>query len=253
MTAKMTEETADERMTRLITDKMVKPLRKRFYKTVSIATDNAILLDGRGVKTPLKAKLMLPNAAMAEAVAEEWRVQTTAIDPALMPLTKLANTAIDRATTERQMVVDEIVNYAGTDLVCYRAAEPETLVARQYAHWQPVLDWAAKDIAAAFKTATGISHVAQAAHAVSRLRAHVEKFDAWQLTGAYLLTTLSGSALLALMLQAGAISADAAWVAANVDEDFQIEKWGEDWEATQRRQSRKNEFDGLVKYFDLLR
>ena len=134
-------ETPDERMGRLLTDRIDRPLPKRFYKQVSISEDNGILLDGRTVKTPLKAVLRLPNRALAEAVVEEWRAQEKFINPALMPLTKLANTAIDRATTERQKVLDEITQYAGSDLVCYFAKTPPALLERQRQHWQPALQW----------------------------------------------------------------------------------------------------------------
>jgi chaperone required for assembly of F1-ATPase len=245
-------ETEDERYQRIVTERLVRPLPKRFYKTVAVSETHGILLDGRTVKTPLKAVLALPNAALAEAVAEEWRAQKELINPILMPMTKLANTAIDRATAEHATVVKEIVDYAGSDLVCYWAATPSELVARQSQHWQPIVDWAGTALGAKFKIARGITHVPQSAAAIAAVQRFVEVQDQWRLTALFLLTTLTGSTLLACKLLAGAMAADEAWVAAHVDEDYQIENWGLDWEAEQRLRSRRNEFDGLVRFVSLL-
>jgi chaperone required for assembly of F1-ATPase len=233
MMVQMTE-TEDERYQRIVTERLVRPLPKRFYKTVTVNEAHGILLDGRTVQTPLKAVLALPNAALAEAVAEEWRAQKELINPILMPMTKLANTAIDRATAERAAVVKEIVDYAGSDLVCYWAATPPELVARQSLHWQPIVDWAGTALDAKFKIARGITHVPQSATAIAAVQRFVEAQDLWRLTALFLLTTLTGSTLLACKLLAGVMTADEAWVAAHVDEDYQIENWGLDWEAEQR-------------------
>jgi chaperone required for assembly of F1-ATPase len=246
-------ETEDERYQRIVTERLVRPLPKRFYKLVTVSADNGILLDGRTVKTPLKSTLIMPNAALAEAVAAEWRAQDKLINPAFMPLTKLANTAIDRATTERAGVVKEIVDYAGSDLVCYWAATPPELVEKQRVHWQPMIDWAETALDAKFKVARGISHVPQSKEAMAAVQIFVEAQDQWRLTALFLLTTLTGSTLLSCRLLAGAIDAEAAWTAAHVDEDYQIENWGLDWEAEQRRTSRRREFDGLVHFLELIK
>lgn len=246
-------ETEDERYQRIVTERLVRPLPKRFYKLVSISADNGILLDGRTVKTPLKNVLVMPNERLAEAVAVEWRAQDKLINPAFMPLTKLANTAIDRATTERASVVKEIVDYAGSDLVCYWAATPPALVEKQRAGWQPVVDWAEARLTVKFKVARGISHVPQSAGALAAVGGFAEAQDHWRLTALYLLTTLTGSALIAAQLLDGAVTADGAWTAAHVDEDYQIENWGLDWEAEQRRTSRRREFDGLVHFLELIK
>jgi chaperone required for assembly of F1-ATPase len=243
----MTNESEQERLERISKDRMQKPLPKRFYKDVVVSDGLGILLDGRPVKTPLKKALVLPNRAMADAVADEWRAQVDVINPALMPVTKLANTALDRATAERQHVVDEIVQYAGSDLVCYWADRPPELVALQKQYWQPVLDRAE-----GFAVAVGISHVQQQDSVLNALRVRVEKQNEWQLTATYLLTTLMGSALIALQLVEGEISSDSAWKAANVEEDYQISQWGEDWEAKIRREARGREFEGLVRFLGLL-
>jgi chaperone required for assembly of F1-ATPase len=245
-------ETEDERYQRIVTERLQRPLPKRFYKTVSVNDTNGILLDGRTAKTPLKATLILPNARLAEAVAEEWRAQEKLINPAFMPLTKLANTAIDRATNERASVVKEIVDYAGSDLVCYWAATPPALVDRQRAHWQPIVDWAEATLGAKFKIARGISHVPQSIDTLASVKRFVEARDHWRLMWLYLLTTFAGSALLSAKMLSGAIAAPDAWTAAHVDEDYQIEQWGLDWEAEQRRTSRRREFDGLVAFLNLM-
>jgi chaperone required for assembly of F1-ATPase len=248
----MTDETEEERIKRLSRDTYKRPLLKRFYKSVEVSDALGILLDGRAIKTPLKKPLVMPSRAMAEAVAEEWQAQVEVVNPALMPVTKLANTAIDRATSERASVVDEIVQYAGSDLVCYWADRPPQLVQLQRQHWQPVLDWAAESLDATFKTASGISHVEQDEAAMQAIRNTAERLDEWNLTAMFLLTTMLGSALISLRMQSAASSADAAWAAANVDEDYQISQWGEDWEAKIRRESRAREYQGMVKFLELL-
>jgi chaperone required for assembly of F1-ATPase len=249
----MTDETSDDRMKRLVTAQFKKQLPRKFYNSVEVSDTFAVFLDGKQVKTPLKNTLILPNRAMAEAVAAEWLVQDKVIDPETMPLTKLANTALDRATQERAHVLDEIAQYAGSDLVCYWADRPPELVALQRKHWQPVLDWAEKSLEARFVTAIGINHVRQDAAVISAIGKIAQELDAWQLTGTYLTMTMTGSALLALMLQSGATTAEVIWAAAHVDDDYQISQWGEDWEAAERRAARKREFDGLVRFFQMLR
>ena len=246
-------ETPDERMRRLITGQFNKVLPRRFYKAVQLSESNGILLDGKPVKTPLKASLQLPTKALGEAIAEEWRAQKDFIDPESMPLTKLANTAIDRATAEHTTIVDEITQYAGSDMVCYFAEGPRELFSRQQKHWQPVFDWAVDKLDARFRQGKGITHIAQPPETLETIRLHLTQFDPWQLTAVYVLTTLTGSALLSLMLQTAAITPEDAWHAAHVDEDFQIEQWGEDDEAVRRRASRKREYDGLTGFFDLLK
>ncbi len=248
----MTDETPDERMRRIITSPIIRKLPRKFYKSVEVSDTNGIMLDGRPVKTPMKNVLALPNRQLAEAVAAEWADQVKVIDPELMPMTKMANTALDRATAEREHVLAEIVQYAGSDLVCYWTDRPPELVQLQRKHWQPVLGWANSALPANFRHATSITHIAQEDSSLSAVRNRAEALDNWQLTGVYLLMTLMGSSLLALMLQAGN-DAEAIWAAAHVDEDYQISQWGEDGEAILRRNGRRLEFEGLVRFFELLR
>jgi chaperone required for assembly of F1-ATPase len=247
----MTDETPDERMRRLLTGQFVRKLPRKFYKDVQVSDANAILLDGKPVKTPMKNTLVLPTPNLAEAVAAEWGAQIKVIDPETMPLTKLANTALDRATAERQSVLDEIVAYAGSDLVCYRADRPPELVKLQEQHWQPVLEWAEDHLNAAFTSTNSITHIQQSEDCLRAVRKHIEALDQWQLTGVYIVMTLTGSCVLALMAQAKH-PADRIWAAAHVDEDYQISQWGEDHEAFERRKGRKREFDGLVQFFEML-
>jgi chaperone required for assembly of F1-ATPase len=248
----MTDETPDERMRRLITGQFNRPLPRKFYKQVEVSDDAAILLDGRLIKTPLKNRLQLPSLVLAQAVAAEWDAQVHVINIESMPLTKLANTALDRVVAERAHVLDEVVQYAGSDLICYWADRPPELVDRQRQHWHPVLKWINHTFGTDFRITESIQHLKQDQESLSRLREFVSALNNWQLTGLYLLMTLTSSAFLALMLQQAAATPETIWAAAHVDEDYQISQWGEDAEAAARRTKRKLEFDGLVKYFRLL-
>ena len=223
-----------------------KPLPKRFYKEVGLGatlsaeggSGFAILLDGRPVKTPAKGQLVLPREALATAVAGEWAAQGTHIDPAAMPLTKLCNTAIDRVLGREGIIADDIASYAGSDLVCYRADSPPKLVARQAAAWDPVLTWARTELKAAFTLAQGVIPKAQPADSLARARAALDGFDCFALCALHNMTTLTGSALMALAHARGFRDLEATWTAAHVDEDFQIEAWGSDAEAEARREHR---------------
>ncbi len=245
-------EDADARMRRLLTGRMDRRLPKRFYKDVAISGDNGILLDGKTVKTPMKAALRLPNRALAEAVASEWQAQRDVINPGLMPITKFANTAIDRAVSERDSVIEELLSYAGSDLVCYRAEGPVVLVALQAQHWDPVIACAAAQWHARFRVTIGLVHVQQDEPAIAAIRTIIAALDPFRLTALYCLATLTGSALVSLMLLQGRLAPDAAWSAAHVDEDYQFTEWGTDAEALARRAVRKAEFDGLAHFLNLV-
>jgi chaperone required for assembly of F1-ATPase len=232
-------------------------LPKRFYKNVGIKDEGEggaeLLLDGKTVRTPGKALLALPARALADAVAEEWRAQRERIDPATMPLTKLANSAIDGVKGREQAVIDDIVKYAGSDLMCYRAEAPEGLVAAQAKHWDPVLAWAKATLNAPLKLSEGVVHVAQPQASLERIRAELERFDAFSLAALHVMTTLTGSALLALAVARGRLTPEEGWKAAHVDEDFQISQWGEDEEAARRRVHRWRDFDASARLIALLR
>ncbi len=232
------------------------PLSKRFYKEAGIGEaggEFAVLLDGKSAKTPARNALALPNAALAAAVAAEWNAIEGAIDPALLPLTRLANLAIDAVAGAPQPVVDEIVQYAASDLVFYRAAGPEGLVALQHECWNPILDWAAAKLGTRFSLAEGIVHVRQPDEALAAVRDAVEKLQRpFALAAAASATNIGGSALIALALASGALSGDEAWNAAHVDEQWNISQWGEDEEAQRRLAARHREFTAAAKMLALL-
>lgn len=225
---------------------------RRFYKTVSLSPDNAILLDGKPVKTPMKAALVLPTAGLAEAVAGEWQAQGNKIDPATMPLTRLANTALDRVIPDRPRLIAEMLEFAGSDLTCYRAEAPPDLVERQALAWNPMLDWAAAELDAAFRVTAGIVHQPQPEAALKAVKTHLNRLDPFALTALHNIMTLTGSLLIAAMTVAGRIDPQAAWLAAHTDEDYQIVQWGEDAEARQRRVLRHREFLACCRFASLI-
>lgn len=226
-------------------------LPKRFYKEVSVRDEDrggaALLLDGKKVRTPGKAPLVLPTRELAEAVASEWRGQGERIDPSTMPLTKLANSAIDGVKGREQAVVDDIVNYAGSDLLCYRAKAPEGLVAAQGAHWDKVLAFARDKLKAPLVLAEGVVHVEQPQGSLAKIRREIEGLDAFSLAALHVMTALTGSALLAIAVLRGKLIPEEAWKAAHVDEDFQISRWGDDEEAAKRREHRWRDFAAAAR------
>lgn len=229
---------------------------RRFYRTASAepAGDGTFVLrlDGRPARTPARAPLALPTAALGEAVAVEWREQGERIDPATMPLTRLANTAIDGISRETEAVRADIARYAGSDLVAYRAGAPERLVAEQAAAWDPVLDWAQAALGARFVPSEGVMFVEQPETSLERVRERLARERSpFRLGALHVMTTLTGSLLLALMHADGALSADAAWAAAHVDELFQESQWGQDSEAAARRDARRSEFEAASRLLDL--
>jgi chaperone required for assembly of F1-ATPase len=216
------------------------PLRKRFYTAAGVteAADGfAITLDDRPVRTPSGRPLVAPTREIAEAMAAEWAAQNENIDPLTMPLTRFANSVADRVGA----VADDIAKYLGTDLLFYRAGHPEALVAREAAHWDPLVFWAAEALGAHFILAEGIVHVRQPDAAIAAARA-VFPDDPWSIAALHVVTTLTGSALLAIALLRGVLDQDQVWAAAHVDEDWNIEKWGVDEEVAARRAARLVDF-----------
>jgi chaperone required for assembly of F1-ATPase len=221
------------------------PLRRRFYGRASSAaaavSNFMVQLDGRPARTPAGGVLAAPVASLADAIAAEWQAQRDVIDPATMPLTRLANSIIDGVSDRANAVAAEVRKYLASDLVCYRATSPQKLVERQALHWDPILAWAAEALGARFSVTDGVIHIAQPDTALVAASAAVPQ-DAWRLGAVHAATTLSGSALIALALAAGRLSAEEAWAAAHVDEDWNIEQWGEDEPAKERRAFRFAEF-----------
>jgi len=211
-----------------------------------------VALDGRTLRTPGKNALVLPSKALAAAIAAEWEAQQGEIRPATMPLFRLAATAIDRTAPRRALVVDEVANYAGADLVCYRADQPPALAARQQAAWQPLIDWATTRYDAALAVTCGIVPTRQSPAALRAFAAAVAALDDFRLTALHALTGACGSLVIALALIEGLLDAEAAFAASQLDESFQIEAWGEDTEAAQRRQALAADIAAAARLIALL-
>jgi chaperone required for assembly of F1-ATPase len=227
---------------------------KRFYDDVAanpVPGGWRILLDGRAVKTPQRAELVLPAAALADAVAEEWRAQSAQINPASMPLTKLANSAIDAVSANLASVADDVLSFAARDLICYRISAPESLAERQSASWDPLLAWAEQSYDARLIATVGIIPVDQPPESLAALRAAVARLGPFELAALHVMTTLTGSAVLALAQGAGRLSPEACWAAAHVDEDYQSSHWGEDAEARKRRELRFADMRAAAAFFRL--
>jgi chaperone required for assembly of F1-ATPase len=220
------------------------PRRKRFYARAGIAQTLdgfAIMLDGKPVRTPSRRRLIAPTQEIAEAIAAEWDAQQDIIDPVTMPLTRLANSVIDAVASRVEAVADDVAKYFHSDLLFYRAGHPEALVAREAEHWDPVLFWAADALGAHFILTEGVVHVRQPDQAVAAARAALPA-DPWSIAALHMVTTLTGSALLALALMRGVLDEDQVWAAAHVDEDWNIEQWGVDEEVAARRLARFLDF-----------
>jgi len=221
------------------------PQPKRFYKDVAVAVEEGgfvVQLDGKPVKTPGKALLLLPTETAAQLVADEFAAQGETLDLGSMPTYRLINTAIDGVANDPQAVLEDILRYSSSDLLCYRADGPDSLVRRQNEAWDPVLDWARTVLGARFNLAEGVIHVEQPREAIAVLGVHLgQRAEPLRLAALHVMTTLTGSAVLALAVDFGELDAEAAWNAAHVDEEFQAEQWGQDAEAIARRTSRKRD------------
>jgi chaperone required for assembly of F1-ATPase len=224
------------------------PQRKRFYTSAGTAEADggfAVTLDGKPIRTPSGRQVVAPNRVIAEAIAAEWNAQGETVNPLTMPLTRFANSVGEAVVDRVDAVAEDAAKYLGTDLLFYRAGHPEALVAREAAHWDPILYWAANDLGAHFILAEGIVHVAQPEPAIRAARATFPA-DPWSVAALHVVTTLTGSALLALALYHGVRSPDEVWAAAHVDEDWNIEKWGIDDEVAARRKARLVDFTAAV-------
>lgn len=228
---------------------------KRFWNDVALvagAQGHGIALDGKPVRTPGRVPLALPTPALAEAVAEEWRGVGDTIDPRAMPLTGLANAAIDRIAPDPAGFAAGLANYGESDLLCYRAEHPLELNLRQAASWDPLLDWARTRHGAALRVTTGIVHVAQDPQAVAALARALEARSPFELAPLSPIVTITGSLVAALALAERAADAETIWSAANLDEDWQVEHWGEDELARKAREARRGEFFAAARFLDLV-
>jgi len=225
---------------------------RRFWKDVTVEPGNGIALDGKPVRTPGRAPLALPTPQLAEAVAAEWRTVGETIDPRAMPLTGLANAAIDRIAADPAAFAAGLAAYGESDLLYYRAEDPPELVARQEAAWDPLLEWARGRYDVHFEPTTGVMHRAQPEATITRLGEAIAALDPFRLAALSPVVTISGSLVTALALVEDAATPEAVWQAAHVDEDWQAEQWGEDTLAVQAREARRAEFDAGVRFLGLL-
>ena len=248
---------------RLARRDLTKALPRRFYREATSGPAPggpggfAIFLDGRAVRTPAKAFLCVPTASLAEALVVEWRAQDEIIDPDTMPLTRLANAAIDGVAAAMEATAAEVTKFAETDLVCYRAGEPDTLVEAQAAAWDGVLAFARDDLGGRFVCAEGVMYVPQPQSALSAVRRAVGAIAAapdgtFRLAALSVMTSLTASVLLALAIVRERMDVEAAWAAAHVDEDYQTRLWGADEEATIRRQRRWRDMDAAARFYQLM-
>jgi chaperone required for assembly of F1-ATPase len=222
--------------------------RKRFYS--GAATGDAeggytVTLDGKPIKTPSGRTVVVPVRSLAEMIVAEWSAQGEFIDPVTMPLTRFANSVVQGVTDNAAAVTDDIAKYFGSDLMFYRAGHPEGLVAREAEHWDPILFWAAEKLGAHFMLAEGVMHVRQPDEAISAARAALPD-DPWRIAALHVVTTLTGSALLALALFHGVVDPDQTWAAAHVDEDWNAEKWGVDEEVAARKAAKSVDFKAVA-------
>ena len=225
---------------------------KRFWREVAIDADRVVTLDGRPVRTPGRVPLAVPTDALANAIADEWRAVEGEIDPHAMPLTGLANAAIDRIAPHPDRFAADLAAYGESDLLCYRADGPDDLVARQAAAWDPPLDWAGARFGVEIASTAGIMHRAQPSVTVARLGEAIGAYDAFHLAGAAPVVTITGSLILALALLDEAMAPDAVWRTAHVDEDWQAERWGEDALAMQARAAKRRDFDAAARFLAAL-
>ena len=229
---------------------------KRFYKQVSIAPVEGgfgVLLDGKSIKTPARNTLVLPTEKLAHAIAAEWRGQGEEVIASSMPLLKLANTAIDGVSSNREDVINAILRFGENDLICYRAHQPPELAARQRAGWDPLLDWVAQRHGARMRMAQGLNHVDQPPETLAALREPLEGLDAFALAGLHVVASVTGSLVLALPVLDDALSGARAFELSRIDEAYQAEKWGQDAEAAKRATALAHELDKAVELIALLR
>ncbi|RID92934.1 ATPase [Gemmobacter lutimaris] len=227
---------------------------KRFWKSASAeAVDGgfAVHLDGRAVKTPAKAALVLPTRALAAAIAAEWDAQEGQVRPETMPATRAANSAIDKVRPQFSQVAEMLADYAGTDLLCYRAEEPQALILRQAAGWDPLLDWAAQRHGAPLIATAGVMHIPQAPASLAALRAAIFAQSPFQLAALHDLIAITGSAVLGLAVADGHLSPGEAFDLSRIDEHWQIEQWGEDTEAAAAEAVKRQAVEDAARFYAL--
>ncbi|MFZ1467784.1 MAG: ATP12 family protein [Paracoccaceae bacterium] len=229
---------------------------KRFWTTASAQPCDGgytVRLDDRSVKTPAKAPLVVPTLALAQGIAAEWNAQIGVIKPATMPLTRAANSAIDKVAPLLDAVIDELTSYGGTDLLCYRATHPQALIDRQADAWDPLVEWAATSLHAPLRVTQGVIPVDQPISSLARLRGHVDGFDNFGLSGLHDLVAISGSLVLALAVASGKLEAATAFALSRVDNHWQAEAWGQDEEEAETEALRAAAFAQADRFLTLCR
>ena len=227
---------------------------KRFWKAAHVTpsgADYTVTLDHRPLRTPAKAALALPSLALAQAVAAEWDAQVDRVDPRTMPMTRMANAAIDKVALQKAEVADMLAAYGDADLLCYRATSPKGLIARQAEEWDGLLDWAEAALGARLRPVSGVMHAPQDAQALAVLAAHVHDLTEFQLAGFHDLVSLSGSLIIGLAATRGHLTPQELWDRSRVDEDWQIEQWGEDDEAAAQSALKRQAFLDANRFFQL--
>lgn len=232
-----------------------RPLPKRFYKAVDLvpAEDGWELeLDGKPVKIPSKQHLKMLSQPLAKAVAAEWEAQEEYVNPLTMPLTRLANTALNRVEPDRERIIEEVVSFTNSDLLCYRAEQPVELITRQTERWDPILDWFAEKYCARLEIVAGVMHREQSSDALGSVRNALKKLDSFNITGLHNVMALTGSAVLGFAAVRQYLPCEELWLISHIDEDWQIELWGPDEEEAKRRKLRFEEFSKTLEYLALL-
>ena len=229
--------------------------RKRFYSDAGVGEADGgftVTLDGKPIKTPSGRTVIVPVRTLAETIAAEWQAQGEFIEPLTMPVTRFANSVVQGVIDNIAAVSDDVAKYFASDLLFYRAGHPLELAAREAAHWDPILFWAAETLGAHFMLAEGVMHVRQPDPAIAAARGALPD-DPWQIAALHVITTLTGSALMALALFHGVIEPDQAWAAAHVDEDWNVEKWGVDEEVANKRLSRYVDFEAANRILEAMK
>jgi chaperone required for assembly of F1-ATPase len=227
-------------------------LKKRFWKeasVVEIEDGYSVELDGRKLRTPSKAPLNVTYREIADAIASEWMAQEELVDPTTMPATRMANSVIDKVIVNQDAIVDMLSEYAGSDLMCYRATTPQSLIEEQAAAWDPILDWSAAHMKAPMHTTSGVMFVEQPAQSVEVYRARLKRMNPYQLAGVHDLITISGSVVISMALITNHLNLEQAWSTAIVDESWQEKQWGVDEEAQEAIEKKRQDFEFAYNFW----
>jgi len=232
---------------------MTPSLKKRFWENASVVeAENGfgIQLDGRSVKTPSKTPLVVDFHAIAHDIASEWMAQGEQVDPSTMPTTRMANSVIDKVSVNRDAIIEMLSEYAGSDLLCYRATTPQGLIAEQARVWDPILEWSANTMQAPFRVTQGVMYVDQPAQSIEVYRAKLQNMNDYQLAGAHDLITISGSMVVSMALLTNHLDVDQAWSAVTVDEIWQEKQWGADEEAQESQKIKYQDFEFALRFWE---